>query len=359
MATAGLAIALLLAGPLADSLGRKRVMTWTLVATGVIGLLAALASEYGSFLALRTLHGLVMAGLPATAMAYLAEEVHPRYLGTAMGLYIAGNSVGGMSGRIIAGMVGDLWDWRAAVGSIGLLGLLCSLWFSRALPPSRNFLPQPLKPRRLVRSLFQALGDPLLRNLYAIAFLIMGAFVTLYNYISFHLMAAPYRLSSSLVGWIFLLYAFGTLSSAYMGRLADRHGRRPMLALSIAIQITGAVITLAGPLSLKIPGIAIFTTGFFGAHAIASGWVGERAVTNTGAASSLYLFAYYLGSSVTGSVGGLCWMRFGWSGVVAYLTTFLLLALAMVGLAGRSASSRSGGAAAPEQRFRQVGEPAR
>lgn len=336
-ATVSLAVSLVFAGPLADSVGRKPVMTWAMILTGAIGLTAAVVPRFGAFLALRLLHGLVMAGVPATAMAYLAEEIDPRHLGAAMGLYVAGNSMGGLAGRIVAGTLADLWHWRGAVATIGVISLICAIWFARTLPPSRHFQPQPLELPRLVRSLGQALADPLLRTLYAIAFLAMGGFVTMYNYISYHLISPPYNLSSAIVSWIFLLYLAGTYSSAKMGSLSDRYGRGPIMAVSLVLQIAGALATLLRPLILKIAAIALFTAGFFGAHSIASGWVGHRAKTNRGAASSLYLFCYYLGSSIAGTVGGLFWMRCGWPGVVAFITLFLLTALALAVLAWRQA----------------------
>jgi MFS transporter, YNFM family, putative membrane transport protein len=331
-ATAGLAVALLFAGPLADSLGRKAVMATALVASGMIGVLAAFAPTFGSLLALRALNGLALAGLPATAMAYLAEEVDPRFLGVAMGLYVSGNSVGGMGGRIIAGMVADLWNWRAAVGATGVMALLCSLWFWQTLPPSRHFRPQPLRLGRLLGSLISCLRDPGLLALYAIGFMLMGSFVTTFNYISYHLMAAPYHLSPALLSWVFLLYLTGTFSSTWLGRLSDSYGRAPMLFVGIGTQLAGAAITLAAPLAMKIAGIAIFTFGFFGAHSIASGWVGERSAVNRGAASSLYLFFYYVGSSVAGTAGGSLWLWYGWPGVIALVAGFLIVALGAAAL---------------------------
>jgi MFS transporter, YNFM family, putative membrane transport protein len=339
-ATICLAAAMVVGGPLSDSLGRKAVMTVALVATGVTGVLAAFAPTFGSLLVLRALGGLVLAGLPATAMAYLAEEIDPRYLGVTMGLYISGNSVGGMAGRIVSGIVADVWNWRAAVGAIGLISLACSLLFWRTLPPSRHFKPQPLSPRRLVSSLLQCLRDPGLRLLYGTAFLIMGSFVTLFNYISYHLIAEPYHLSHTLLSWIFLLYLVGTFSSTWMGRISDRYGRRQVLWISIGIQLAGALTTLFIPLALKVLGIGIFTFGFFAAHSIASGWVGERAATNKGAASSLYLFFYYLGSSVAGTGGGMLWLNFGWGGVVAFIAVFLALGLVTAGLLSRLTAAR-------------------
>ncbi|MGE5590630.1 MAG: MFS transporter [Bacillota bacterium] len=335
VATAALSVAMVLAGPLADSLGRKPVMSFSLVATGVLGVLAAVMPAYSGLLALRALEGLVLAGLPATAMAYLSEEIDPGYLGVAMGLYISGNSVGGMGGRIVSGMIADVWNWRAAVGAIGLISLLCALWFWRTLPPSRHFTPQPLRFRRLAGSLVQSLSDPGLVCLYAIGFLIMGSFVTLYDYISYDLMAPPYGLSAGLVGWIFLIYLVGTFSSTWMGRLSDRHGRRRVLGIGVAAELAGAIITLAAPLALKVLGIAVFTFGFFGAHSVASGWVTQRAVTNKGAASSLYLFFYYMGSSLAGTGGGSLYSAYGWPGVVALLAVLLLLGLGSAAVLAR------------------------
>lgn len=342
VATVSMAFSQVLVGPVADSLGRKPIMTLAVLLTGVIGLAASRMVGFNGFLFTRFLQGLVMAGLPATAMAYLAEEIDTRHLGAAMGLYISGNSLGGLGGRIISGSVAEFWGWRGALGAIGLVSLVCALWFARTLPPSRNFRAQPLQLSRLARSLLDAFRDPLLRTLYFVGFVALGSFVALYNYVSYHLMAPPYSLSAALVGWIYVLYLFGTVSAAWMGRLSDRYGRAPMLALGLGIQLAGAAISLAGPLLLKIGGIAVFTFGFFGAHSIASSWVGQRALRDKGAASALYLLTYYLGASIAGTVAGLFWMRFGWPGVVGFIACLLLAGLGLAALARRLSAPAEG-----------------
>ncbi len=335
VATISMGMSQVLVGPVADSLGRKPIMTLAVLAAGVIGLIASRMTSFNSYLLVRFLHGLVMAGLPATAMAYLAEEIDTRHLGAAMGLYISGNSLGGLGGRIISGTVAEFWGWRGSTVVIGLVSLVCALWFARTLPPSKHFRAQPLQLRRLARSLLGAFLDPLLRSLYFVGFLTMGSFVALYNYVSYHLMAPPYNLSPALVSWIFLLYLAGTISSALMGRLSDRYGRAPMLALGLGIQLAGVTISLAGLLPVKIGGIAVFTFGFFGAHSIASSWVGQRAMRDKGAASALYLFTFYIGASIAGTVAGLFWMRFGWAGVVGFIALLLVVALGLAALARR------------------------
>ena len=155
----------------------------------------------------------------------------------------------------------------------------------------------------------------------------MGAFVTLYNYITFRLLAPPHSLSHSVVSWIFLVYLLGSFSSSMVGRQVELFGRSRMLYLALATMILGALVTLSQDVATMVAGIALFTCGFFGAHTIASSWVGSRARTARAQAASLYLFSYYLGSSVSGTAGGVFWSSFGWDGVVC-----LILALLGVGL---------------------------
>ncbi|KLU59307.1 inner membrane transport protein YnfM [Peptococcaceae bacterium CEB3] len=329
LTTIALAVGMLLVGSISEVRGRKPIMIFSLVAASVLALLTAFVPDYRDLLVLRVLQGIVLAGLPAVAMAYLSEEIEPSSLGIAMGLYISGNSVGGMSGRIIIGMLTDYYGWRVALGSIGLLSVLASLLFWYLLPASENFQARTFDLAKLSKSMLNHLKDPGLLSLYGVGFALMGSFVTLYNYIGFQLIIPPYSLSQALVGWIFILYLTGTFSSAWLGRLADKYGRQKMLGIAVLIMASGAVVTLGGPLVLKILGIAVFTFGFFGGHSVASGWVGRRAQHDKAQASSLYLFFYYAGSSVGGTAGGVFWSAWGWGGVIGMILVFLLLALAL------------------------------
>lgn len=327
LTTLTLAISMLLAATLSESWGRKPIMTVSLVGSSILTILAAFSPTFGTLLVLRAAMGIVLAGLPAIAMAYLGEEMDPSSLGFAMGLYISGNSVGGMSGRIITSILTDLFSWRVALGSIGLLSLIASLWFWISLPPSQNFRPHKQSLSQLFTPLGRHLRDEGLLRLFTMGFVLLGSFVALYNYIGYMLVRPPYNLSRTLVGFIFVVYLVGTFSSVWMGRLADRVGRRKVLWLAVSIMLAGAWITLVTPLALKILGVAVFTFGFFGGHSIASSWVGRRALRDKAHASSLYLLFYYAGSSVAGSLGGIFWSGYGWVGVVGMITVLLVVAL--------------------------------
>jgi YNFM family putative membrane transporter len=329
VSTAMLALGLLITGPISDAIGRKPVMLAALFAAALFTLASALMPTWQGVLVTRALVGLSLSGLAAVAMTYLSEEIHPQHIGLAMGLYIGGNAIGGMSGRLIAGVLVDFVSWHTAMLVIGLLALAVALVFWKILPESRNFRPRPLNPRSLLDGFTVHFRDAGLPWLFLEAFLLMGAFVTLFNYIGYRLLAEPYQLNQALVGLLSVVYLSGIYSSAQIGALADRLGRRRVFWATIVLMSAGLALTLFSPLPLVIIGMLVFTFGFFGAHSVASSWIGRRARSAKGQASSLYLFSYYIGSSVAGTLGGVFWHAAGWNGIGLFIGTLLVIALAV------------------------------
>ncbi|MDU9036375.1 MFS transporter [Pseudomonas corrugata] len=329
VATGLLAVGLLITGPISDRIGRKSVMVTALFAAALCTVASAMMPTWHGVLLLRALVGLSLSGLAAVAMTYLSEEIHPKHIGLAMGLYIAGNAIGGMCGRLITGVLIDFVSWHTAMLVIGGLALIAAAVFWRILPESRNFRPRSLHPRSLLDGFTRHFRDAGLPLLFLEAFVLMGAFVTLFNYIGYRLLAEPYHLDQAFVGLLSLVYLSGIYSSAKVGALADRLGRRKMLWATIALMLAGLALTMTTPLALVIPGMLVFTFGFFGAHSVASSWIGRRALTAKGQASSLYLFSYYAGSSVAGTAGGVAWHLGGWNGVGLFIGALLLVALSV------------------------------
>lgn len=328
--TAAMAVALLLAGSLSEAWGRKPVMTVSMFASAALTTLSALAPTWASFLGMRALEGIAFSGLPAVAMAYLSEEMHPSSVGLAMGLYVGGTAVGGLSGRLLIGILTDRSDWRVALTSVGVIGLLAAFIFWRSLPRSLHFQVRPMHVTALLQSLTQHLAEPGLRLLFLEGFLLMGAFVSVFNYVGFRLVATPYSLSHAQVGLVFAVYLVGTISSPLVGH---HKGRRHVFSGVVALMLLGLLITLAKPLAWVIVGLSLFTFGFFGAHSVLSSWVSTRARHSKAQASSLYLFFYYLGSSIAGTLGGVFWNARGWPGVVVFLGVLLTVALAVAAYA--------------------------
>lgn len=329
LTTAMLALGMLIMGPVSDAIGRKNVMTFSLFGVASLSVLSGFAPNWTVLLLMRALEGFALAGVPAIGMAYLAEEVHPHDLGAAMGLYIAGNAYGGLAGRVLTGILVDVTDSaRVTLTLIGMLGLVTAVIFYVALPPSRYFVSERSTSVAGLRKAFaQHLKDPGLALLFAMGFLLMGSFVTVYNYASYRLLIPPFSLSQAAASAVFLVYLVGGPASAFFGRLVARFGRGAMLLAGLALMLAGIVVSLSNTLLLFVAGLALMTMGFFGGHAVASGWVSRRAVIARAQAASLYLFCYYLGSSLIGSIGGEFWSEAGWPGIAALVGSLLSLAV--------------------------------
>jgi YNFM family putative membrane transporter len=336
VSTGTLALALLVAGAFSERVSRKTLMAASMLSGAVLTLLCAFVHGYAELVFLRALLGFMLGGMPAVAMAYLSEEIEGASLGASMGIYIGGSAFGGMSGRVLASLVSDVASWRVAVGALGVAGLYAAWEFWRSLPPPRS-VRRNRPAVRFVEALRAQLRDPGLPWLFALSFLLMGCFVSLYNYIGYRLLAPPFALSQSAVGALSVLYLLGIFSSVWAGRLADRLGRRNVLWLVMGLMAAGLLLTLSSTLAAIVAGTGLFTFGFFASHSVASSWVGRRARAPQAMASALYLFCYYLGSSLVGWFAGLVWARAAWPGVVmalgALLAAALLIALHLRALA--------------------------
>lgn len=326
LTTLSLALCLLVSGGLAESWGRKPVMGLALTLACLLGLACVTVQSWSLLLVLRALLGLALSGLPALAMAYVGEEFDPESLPAAMGLYIGGTALGGLLGRLLSGLLSDIGGWQLALGGIAGLALVALGLFVWLLPASRHFKAQPLSLRGLLANFAQHLSNPILRNLFLQGFLLMGGFVALFNYIGFRLAGAPFGLSSTVIGLLFVVYLAGILSAGWAGRLVPRWGARAVLQCGIGLMLLGIGLCATPWLVAIVIGLALFTLGFFAAHAVASGQIGVHAKGAKAQASALYLCAYYLGSSVVGYAAGYVWEHAGWLPLMAVLAALLVLA---------------------------------
>ncbi|UXN69853.1 MFS transporter [Devosia neptuniae] len=349
--TATLAIALLLASWVSDRLGRRTLMVWAILLTAGLGLLLPLAPNWASLIAIRTLIGLTLSGLPAVAMVYLAEEMDPDALGFSMGLYIGGTAIGGMAGRLVSGILADSLGWRPALAILGAAIAIAALIVVLLLPKPHNSARNRLSVRDLTRLIGLQFHDKGLPWLFLSAFLLMGSFVTLYNYAGFRLALPPFSMSHTAISAIFVVYLLGSFSSAWAGGLAQRLGRRKVFWAMVLTMAVGVFLTIVPSTPVIIAGLAIATIGYFAAHGIASAWVARRALVGRAQASAIYLFAYYLGSSVLGTLGGYAWVAWGWTGVMlvsggaivaAMLVAIRLMALPPLPIAEKPAEPPAG-----------------
>jgi predicted MFS family arabinose efflux permease len=331
LATVGLAATVIPWSFLADRIGRVKAMMWGITAATVLGLLVPLSASFGMLLVLRLLEGMALGGIPAIAIAYLNEEVSKAHAALAAGSYVAGTTLGGLSGRLVAGPVGELWGWRSAALAVSVLATIAAAAFLVLVPRARGFVPaRAAGLRSAVRTLGGHLRNIRLLALYAQAFLMMGGFVAVYNYLGFRLSGAPFGLPATVISLIFLAYLSGTFSSRWAAGITSKYGRRNVLLGGLGLAVGGLALTLTPSLVLILCGLVVFTGGFFAAHSIGSGWTGAIASTGRAQAASLYNLAYYLGSSLLGWAGGLVFQAWGWNALAGAVIALACLTAATV-----------------------------
>jgi len=334
-ATGMLAVCIVPMSILSERFGRGRLLIISALTATALGLLLPLASDGTTLILLRGLQGVAIAGVPAVAMTWLSEELDPAHLGRAMGVYIAGTTVGGLTGRLIPAGLLEIVDWRTSLIASSSVALLMAIVMTVLLPKQRRFRPKKIGLRSEVAAMLGHLSNPRLVGLFIIAFVGMGVFVSLYNFFGFR-MIEHFGLSPALVGVVFFMYLSGTWSSARAGAMTEKYGRGRVLVAGAGLMLVGLLATMSGWLPGALIGLFLFTASFFAMHSTASSWIGLAATSHRAEASSMYLFSYYAGSSLVGAATGVVFAMASWSGFILVLAGILLLVVVTALALGRA-----------------------
>jgi YNFM family putative membrane transporter len=328
------------AGPLADRLGRVNVMRWSLLASGVLGLVSAFAPTWTTLLVSRGLMGITLAGLPVAALAYLREEVRTTSHARANATYIAGTAIGGAAGRLLPGPLAALGGWELAAVVVSAITIAAGLALYVLLPQSQRYERRSVGMRTALFGSVAALRDPVVALICVAAFAAMGVMVGVYNAIGFRLQAAPFSLGTA-ASLIYLAYPVGILAPQVMRRLSARTSRGvAVTSATLLLALSVLVVSLPSLVGVFI-GLGFVTFAFLGTHSLLSGWVVDRAKRRgigTAQASSAYLLTYYLGSTVAGVVATQQWESHGWTGV-----EWLALGLAAAAIVSAVLAARADG----------------
>lgn len=312
-------------GPLSDRLGRKPVMVWSCVLLALPTLLCALAPSFAALLACRALQGLLIPGVTAVAVAYIGDQFDAAALGPMVGGFIAASVVGGLSGRVVSGLVTELLSWRATFALFSGATLLGALAMALALPRGRG--GSGVGWVSAYRDMFAHFRDRRLVGAFVIGGALFFGFIGVFTYLPYYLTGAPFQLSTGLVSSVYVVYLAGVVASPLAGQLSARISRRTLIAAGLLIAVLGVAGTLASALPLIVASLFVLCIGMFTAQATAPAYVNASARAAKGGASALYLAFYYIGATVGSVLPGYAWQAFGWPGVVATCCGALLLGL--------------------------------
>ena len=322
--TALLAIGLLFTGTLSDHYGRKKLIIVSLLLGGLLTMLCPLVESWAMLVALRAVIGLALSGIAAAATAYISEEVAPVVAGVVTGYFVFGNSMGGMSGRIVASQLIDHISINTIFYGFAISLILVAVLVYFLLPASQNFKPtQNLNVLRVVKGAASHFKNKKLALAFVISFIIFGVFTSLYNYLAFFLKGEPFHISPANAGLLSFSFALSFFTAPQAGRLSAKYGSMRVLRALFVMMALGMLLTLTSNVVTFIIGAVIFTGCFFGCHSIGLSWVSKNATHARGQAVALYLFFYYMGGSVIGFVNGFVFHSMGWQGMTGFIIALL------------------------------------
>ena len=331
--TIGMATGLFLFAFKADTFKRERLMSLSLILSALLTITSAFMSHFVLLLLLNFLKGIALSGVSAVALAYLSDEIEPGKIGLAISLYLSGNTIGGMTGRVAGSLLAGWGGWQQAVWVIGITSLLLGFLFYWKIPTSSQVYQNSISIREKLQQMRDLLSKRLFIGMYLIAALAMGVFVSVYNYISIQLESPRYGLPHQMIAMIFVMYLTGVAGSIIVGKLSDKHRPERLLRYSLILLGAGLSMLLIPRLWALIAGLGILTFAFFSTHTIASRIVSVNASRSKSSATSIYWLSYYAGSSIIGSLTGIILTRFGWDTFVEILLMLTTLSYLISSLA--------------------------
>jgi MFS transporter, YNFM family, putative membrane transport protein len=346
-------IAAPIVGRLADRVGLRRVIVGSAVAITVATALAATSTTLAQVIFWRFVQGVVTPGIFAAAIAYIHEVWPPTHAGRATAAYMTGTILGGFTGRAVAGVVAADISWPAAFVALAIVNAAVAVTLAYTLPDERAVTGRSARVQacdgdRAAEAVRYTGGTSRIVDLFkntsliatfAVGFCVLFTQVAMFTYVTFHLAAPPFNLSTVALGWLFVVYLVGAAVTPAAGRWIDAYGHRLGIGLAMGIGGVGALATLAPSLAIVIAGLAMCATGVFIAQATTSSYIGAVTTRDRALAVGLYSTFYYAGGSTGGVLPAALWTRGGWPACVALVVAVQAfgVAVAMTCWRGRRA----------------------
>ncbi|MBX9772830.1 MAG: MFS transporter [Xanthobacteraceae bacterium] len=344
--TAGtLAVALTapFSGAVADVIGRKRVITASMVALAVPTLMIAMAPDVQALIIWRFIQGLTLPSIFAVIIAYIGDEWPAAEVAGMAGIYTSGASLGGFSGRFVTGVLTDLVGWRLAYAALAVITLAAAAAVAVLLPRERRFVRSESLAASLKQMLLH-LRNPQLLATYAVGFGTLFNFIATFTYINFVLAAPPFSFSATMLGTIFLVYLLGAAVTPMTGRFIHRFGRRPFMIGNCAVWVLGILLTLIPSLTAIIAGLSVCAVCGLISQAISTGYVTLTAQEGRSSAVGLYVTIFYIGGSFGAFLAGIAWEKAGWPACVTLVAAMIAIIAAVVALGWKDQPTASAAA---------------
>jgi predicted MFS family arabinose efflux permease len=324
--TLGMAIASLTVALFSARIPRRAGIILSLLLLAIPTSLLASAPTLAIFSALRVAQGLCMATAFTLMLAYLGEQCSATDTAGAFAAYVTGNVASNLVGRLIAAAVADHFGLAVTFYVLAAMNLAGAtlVWFTidRAppMPPMGVGMGSPFA------AVSMHLRNTRLLRAFAVGFCILFAFIGTFSYVNFVLVRAPLALGMMQLGLVYFVFLLAIFTTPLAGGVVRLHGPRVSIWASLGLALFGLPLLLTPHLAIVLGGMVLVAAGTFFAQAVATGYVGQVATSDRGAASGLYLAFYFAGGLAGSAVLGALFDRAGWAGCVAGVAAALLCA---------------------------------
>ncbi len=292
------------------------VIVASLIGVSLPTLLAATSTSLAQLVFWRFLQGIMVPGIVAVVITYIGEEWPVDRVALIMSFYVSGTALGGFMGRVSSGFLADRFSWQVSFLTLGTASLIGAAAVAAWLPKGRRRPPVPAKAGSALSFPYQVQGMFRNRRLvatFAVGFNVLFSLVGVFTWITFHLSAAPFSLSTTALSSLFFVYLIGLVVTPAAGFLITRVGLRAGIAGAICCSMTGVLLTLSPSLPIIILGLAMLSTGVFISQTASQSHLRVAAPPGTRVtAAGLYLTCYYLGGTAAGVVPGAFWALGKW-----------------------------------------------
>ena len=284
----GLAAGALAAGPIADRLGRKRVLTVSVLVFGLATVASAFAADLSQLSVLRFVTGLGLGAAMPNAVTLMSEYCPTARRSTLTNLMFCGFPLGAACGGFLAAWMIPQWGWQSVLLLGGIAPLLLTLAMLVLLPESVRFMVTRRQPVERIRAALARVAGPRVNEIDRFT-LSETRVVTNERGGLAQVLARPYRLGTlmlwtayfmglvifyALINWMPLLlkeagidpktatlisalFPLGGVGAVFFGWLMDRVEPNRLLALgfaltSVAVWSIGQLVGLVGALVVGV-----------------------------------------------------------------------------------------------------------
>ena len=236
------AVAALVVAFYTDRFDRRKTLLFLYAGFVISTLLCGIAPGYGSLLSARAVAGAFGGVAGATVHSIIGDAVPEQRRGAATGMIMSAFALSSIIGVPIGLFLAAHFSWRAPFLFLVVVSTLVLILTWKILPPMRGHIVEG-ESHRPLDQMKAVLGTANHLRAFVFMFALMFAGFSVIPFISPYMVANVGLKETDLP----YLYFFGGLATAftsrYIGKLADRHGKRQIFTLIGVISIAPLLIT--------------------------------------------------------------------------------------------------------------------